>query len=322
MWLLASPQWRLMFTTLGRVAAPANDPTGMAAAPEESPVVRASIQVPAKDPKGVAVIRWTVKRMVAWIREKYGRAVGRETIRKALHRLGFSWKKGKKLLNRADPEQRQAFVERIAGLLKEAATSDDQLLVYIDEAHIHQDADMGYGWSERGRRFWINSSSPALKEKVSFYGLYLYNEAQVRIWDYERANGDHTSDVLVRLRREFPDRRILVIWDGVSYHRSDTVKTVADEQRIELIRLPGYSPDFMPVEALWRWLREDVTYNHCHHERDELLARVSAFEQRINQKPFELADRLWTKDQLHLEEEQLRAHPLGPRASAALGVAA
>jgi hypothetical protein len=20
----------------------------------------------------------------------------------------------------------------------------------------------------------------------------------------------------------------------------------------------------MPVEALWRWLREDVTYHHCH----------------------------------------------------------
>ena len=30
---------------------------------------------------------------------------------------------------------------------------------------------------------------------------------------------------------------------------------------IDLVPLPGYSPDFMPVEALWRWLREDVTYH-------------------------------------------------------------
>jgi hypothetical protein len=23
----------------------------------------------------------------------------------------------------------------------------------------------------------------------------------------------------------------------------------------------------MPVEALWRWLREDVTYHYCHRKR-------------------------------------------------------
>jgi len=33
---------------------------------------------------------------------------------------------------------------------------------------------------------------------------------------------------------------------------------------ITLMPLPGYSPDLMPVEALWRWLREDVTDHHCH----------------------------------------------------------
>jgi transposase len=40
--------------------------------------------------------------------------------------------------------------------------------------------------------------------------------------------------------------------------------------RIELVPLPGHSPDFMPVEALWRWLREDVTYHHCHPTANDL----------------------------------------------------
>jgi hypothetical protein len=34
----------------------------------------------------------------------------------------------------------------------------------------------------RGERFHIASSSPGLSAKVSFYGLYLYNEGQVRLW--------------------------------------------------------------------------------------------------------------------------------------------
>src|SRR5918995_3972790 len=88
--------------------------------------------------------RWTLRRLVGWVRERFGRTCCRETIRAALHRLGLSWKK--KLLGRANPERRQAFVEQIQGLLA-GARHDRHLLVYLDE--IHQDADLGYGWSER-----------------------------------------------------------------------------------------------------------------------------------------------------------------------------
>ena len=137
------------------------------------------------------------------MRERFGRTCCRETIRAALHRLGLSWKKAKKLLGRADPQRRQAFVEQIQDLLA-GAQHDRHLLVYLDEAHIHQDADLGYGWSERGRRLWIASPSPRLSDKLSFYGLYLYNEGEVRLWPYARANGEHTVDVLRRLRAEWP----------------------------------------------------------------------------------------------------------------------
>ena len=143
--------------------------------------------------------RWTLRRLVGWVREKFGRSCCRETIRAALHRLKLSWKKAKKLLGRADPERRQAFVERIQDLLA-GAQRDRHLLVYLDEAHIHQDADLGYGWADRGRRLWVASPSPRLSDKLSFYGLYLYNEGQVRLWPYARANGEHTIDVLRRLR--------------------------------------------------------------------------------------------------------------------------
>ena len=251
------------------------------------------------------VPRWTLKRLVAWVREQFGRTCCRETIRAALHRLELSWKKAKKLLGRADPVRRQAFVEQLQSVLAEAQR-DRQLLVYLDEAHIHQDADLGYGWAERGQRLWVASSSPGLSAKISLYGLYLYNEGEVRLWPYPRANGEHTMDVLRRLRAEFPDRELILLWDGASYHRARAVRDVAAALRIELMPLPGYSPDLMPVEALWRWLREDITYHHCHATLDDLTRRVAAFQIRINQQPCILADRLWVKDCLDPEEEKLR----------------
>jgi transposase len=249
--------------------------------------------------------RVTLKRLVGWVRERFGLSVCRETIRTALHRLELSWKKAKKLLGRADPERRQAFIAPLQGLL-EGAQRDRHLLVYLDEAHIHQDADLGYGWAERGERLWIASSSPGLSARVSFYGLYLYNEGQVRLWPYSRANGEHTVDVLRRLRAAVPDRELIVLWDGAPYHRAKAVRETAAALGIALVPLPGYSPDLMPVEALWRWLREDVTYHHCHTTAEDLTRRVAAFETRLNQNPFAIADRLWVKDQLDPDEEKLR----------------
>ena len=60
------------------------------------------------------------------------------------------------------------------------------------------------------------------------------------------------------------------------------------------------------VEPLWRWLREDVTYHHCHTTADDLTRRVAAFEAQVNQHPCAVADRLWVKDRLDPKEEKLR----------------
>src|SRR4051812_12150355 len=236
-------------------------------------------------------LRWTLKRLMLFVRERFGRRCCRETLRAALHRLKLSWKKAKKLLGRANPERRQAFVEQVQGVL-DGAQRDQHLLVYLDEAHIHQDADLGYGWGERGQRLWVASSSPGLSARVSFYGLYLYNEGQVRLWPYPRPNREHTVEVLQRLRTEAPDRTLIVLWDGAPYHRAKAVREAARALDIELMPLPGYSPDLMPVEALWHWLREDVTYHHCHASAEDLTRRAADFEARINQDPCALADRL------------------------------
>ena len=104
------------------------------------------------------------------------------------------------------------------------ALHQKRLLLYIDQAHIHLDTNLCYGWSIQGERFWVSSSSPGRK-KVSFYGVYLYNQATTRIFPYEKAEKINTIDVLKKLRVEFPDLKITVVWDGASYHRAELVKT-------------------------------------------------------------------------------------------------
>ena len=175
----------------------------------------------------------------------------------------------------------------------------------MDEAHIHLDTDEGYGWTIKGKRAFISSSSPGLR-KVSFYGIYLYNKGETRIYPYLYANGENTVDVFKKIKAEFPDENITLIWDGAPYHRGELVMKTAEDLNINIEPLPAYSPDFMPVEHLWQWLREDVTYHQCYDDELELIAQVRQFEQEINTAPTIVADRLWTKTKLDLDKEKLR----------------
>ena len=108
------------------------------------------------------------------------------------------------------------------------------------------------------------------------------------------------------MRAEWPDHPLIVLWDGASYHRAASVREAAAALHIDIVPLPGYSPDFMPVEELWHWLRGDVTYHYCHPTADDLRRRVGEFQAAINQDPYAVADRLVVKDHLDPEEEKLR----------------
>lgn len=232
----------------------------------------------------------------------------RETIRKAVRAAGWSWKKAKKLLTRANAKKRAAFVEKLKGWLDEAARGQ-RILVFIDEAHVHQDHKPGYGWfkaDSQGHK--VDSSSPGLSKKRSLYGIYFYNEGRVMIRDYKRANKTNTVEVLWHINKALGAVNVPVtlIWDGAAYHKSPMVTAAASGLGLELELLPGYSPDLMPVELLWQWLRQEVTFDRCHHSLKQLVERIVLFEQGINAEPFAVADRLVVKTELDPLEEERR----------------
>jgi transposase len=72
-----------------------------------------------------------LRRLVHWVRERFGLVCCRETIRAVLHRRKLSWTKAKKLLGRADPERRQAFLEQLQGVLA-GAQRDQHWVVFLD----------------------------------------------------------------------------------------------------------------------------------------------------------------------------------------------
>jgi transposase len=88
--------------------------------------IRQALEVAATPPqqrREEPLPRWTLKRLVQWVKETketFAIDCSRETLRKLLKELGFSWKKARKLLNKANPDQRAAFLKTLEGLLDDA----------------------------------------------------------------------------------------------------------------------------------------------------------------------------------------------------------
>jgi len=235
-----------------------------------------------------------------------GVSLCRETVRRALHKLGFSFKKAHKLLGKASPERRAEFVRELAAWVRAAEQPDGPLLAFVDEAHLHLDADPGHGWALRGKRLYVNSNSPALAQKRTCFGVYLYGAADpVQIHSTGWANSETTCQMLIALRAAHPHRPLVLVWDNVCYHHSKKVREQAAKLGIRLVYLPPYSPDLMPVERLWSWLRQELTYLHCHADPAELLDRIAAFVERLQDTPQQVHRRLYPKLHLDPDHEKL-----------------
>lgn len=225
-----------------------------------------------------------------------------------MRRAKLTWKKVKKLLGRANPEQRAAHIGALRKLF--AGVCEGQvILVYVDEVHIHRDLDLGYTWGRKGQRLWRASDCPRRSERLNAYGAYDFTNGECLLWQNGWCNGEQTVQFLRALARWRAGKRgrLVLIWDNAPCHVAKVVPAEAARLGIEVVKLPGYSPDLNPIERLWDWMRAEVTRGFCHGSVPELFEACQAFIARVNRDPLALIDRLWPKFELDpVFEEKLR----------------
>jgi transposase len=226
----------------------------------------------------------------------------RTTIRKLLTSSGLSWKKATKLLAKAKRAKRLEYMAQFHLLYAEMMRGE-RTLIYLDEAHIHQDVDLGYGWYYKGKRWYIPSTTPGLHAKINWYGAYDFTNGRAMIWAYPRCDGPHTAEFLERVAEWSQGKpKVTIIWDGSPVHRAKEAQQKAKDLGMEVIPLPGYSPDLNPIEGLWKWMREEVTYAYCQPSLDELFKACKGFIDGVN-NPEALTSRLRPPFELDPERE-------------------
>ena len=76
-----------------------------------------------------------------------------------------------------------------------------------------------------------------------------------------RFNGESYVDFLRQLL-DYYEGKIILVEDGAPYHNSNVVKEFkrVNIARLSIERLPAFSPDYNPIEKLWKNTKRDSTH--------------------------------------------------------------
>ena len=233
--------------------------------------------------------------MHQFVSERFGVGLSRRSSLNYLHRLGFAFKRPKKRLVKADEAKREAFVAEYAALSEEARLTGAKIF-FADEAHFRADAELRGKWVLRGQPALVDSTSPRYGEKASYYSAVCLETGEVEWMELEGNSNPGTSvDFLMQLREKHPGP-LRVIWDNAPAHRGEAVRVYLRTPGLDLqlVNLPGYSPDFNADEAIWGWAREEATGNLCLGTKAAVQERAGNFLAGLSSRKDEVKRRCQT----------------------------
>jgi transposase len=239
--------------------------------------VKAAIQGAPRD-VGIDLGDWNWKVVRKFVGERFGLTLGRSGCLKYLHRLGFVLKRPKKRLLKANAERREVFVREYA-LLRAAAAMTGAKIFFADEAHFYADVDLRGKWVLKGEPALVDSTSPRYGEKASYYSAICLETGEVEAMELNGNSCSETSVAFLKQLRANHAEPLIVIWDNGPAHGGDAVRAylTTPDLALRLVRLPAYSPDFNPDEAIWGWIREEVTANTCFGTKAKVQQHVGQF---------------------------------------------
>jgi transposase len=133
--------------------------------------------------------------------------------------------------------------------------------LFGDEASFPQWGSLSYTWAKRGEQPRMKTSGKRTAYKV--FGLIDYFSGR---FFYQGIEGRFTSEtyqafltIVLRQTR----KHICLIQDGAKYHTSQATQAffAAQRQRLTVYQLPSYSPDYNPIEYVWRKVKKEATHN-------------------------------------------------------------
>lgn len=226
---------------------------------------------------------WTLKMIRELIKREFGVGLSEVSVGRVMKRLGFTAQRPLYRAWQQDPGLVEHWREREYPKLAARAKREGALILFADEAGIRSDYHRGTTWALKGKtpivkatgaRFSINMLSA-----VNALGHFRFMTCEGRV------TATVFRDFLGRLITGM-DKKIILIVDGHPIHKAKLVQRFvsANEDRIELVFLPPYSPELNPDELAWSHVKAKVARGTI-KTKDELEKKVKRALRQLQMMP-------------------------------------
>ena len=212
----------------------------------------------------------------AYIEAKFGQEYSHSGCLKLLRRLGFEYRKPKRLPNVGDERKQTEFISLYETLMNNLPA--DEIVYFADAVHPEYQTKPAFGWVRKG-------SNPAVKTtsgrgRVNIHGAICLENFDAPFVEPVTVDANSAVKLLTKIEANNPTMSTIhVIWDNAAYHRCDVVKEWLNrpECRIRLIQLPTYCPHLNPIERLWAVMHKNVTHNHFYPTQKQFAEAILRF---------------------------------------------
>jgi len=222
------------------------------------------------------------------IYDRWGVSYSEPYISQLLKNLGYSYQKARFVSDHLDPQARQHWLEQTWPDILKLAHQKNAMILFGDEASFPQWGTLSDTWARRGHPPTVPTSGIRKGYKVFglidyFSGRFFYQCTQDRLTSasYEA----FLRRVLAQTRKH-----LILIQDGARYHTSQAMKSFFAQhaQRLTVFSLPSYSPDFNPIEKLWKKVKQQDTHLHYFPTFESLMNKVDQALLRFQNTPHEI----------------------------------
>ena len=177
-----------------------------------------------------------------------------------LDHLGFSFQKARFASDHLNEAARAQWEAETWPTILRLAEENDAMILFGDEASFAQWGSLSYTWAPKGEQPVVKTCGTRKSYKV--FGLIDFFSGRL-FWQSHQGRfntGSYQTFLTTVLAQT--EGHIILIQDGARYHTSQPMKeffaTHAD--RLTKFQLPAYSPDFNPIEFLWKKTKKQATH--------------------------------------------------------------
>ena len=198
-------------------------------------------------------------RVLIW--REFGVLYNRQYVCTLLHNLGFSFQKARFVSDHLDAATRLAWLEQKWPTILRAAKRRKGLILFEDEASFAQWGSLSYTWARRGRQPEVPTSGKRKGYKV--FGAIEYFSGRLFYQGLEGRFNSESYQAFLQMILAQTTQHLFLIHDGARYHTSASTQAflAAHSERITAEPLPSYSPDYNPIEYLWKKTKKRATHN-------------------------------------------------------------